>query len=159
MLYETPVIEEDKPCLAGAETALSEVPDGSPNIPTDGSGEEVEEADDDYNKDVWDEGGRSDCGYPDGVHDTIMSIGEKVYELLGEPSETIQKRMKGIGSFFQEAAYAVRDIKRGKLNIKEGDAAVVGVDSAEEPEQRQDDIMGNDAESKDERTEVDVTSP
>lgn len=70
-----------------------------------------------YNKDQWDEGGKSDCGYSDSVHETLMSIGETIYSVLGEPSEEMRKRMKGIGSYFMEMSYAVRDLQRGDWNV------------------------------------------
>ena len=70
-----------------------------------------------YNKDQWDEGGKSDCGYSDSVHETLMSIGETIYSVLGEPSEDIRKRMKGIGSYFMEMSYAVRDLQRGDWSV------------------------------------------
>ena len=72
---------------------------------------------DDYNKDVWDEGGKSDCGYSEGVHDTLMALGESVYYVLGEPSEEMKRCMKGIGSYFMEMSYAVRDIQRGEFTV------------------------------------------
>ncbi|KAL3780886.1 hypothetical protein HJC23_009932 [Cyclotella cryptica] len=78
-----------------------------------------------YDKDAWDEGGKSDCGYSDSVHETLMSIGETIYSVLGEPSEEMRKRMKGIGSYFMEMSYAVRDIQRGDWNV---------IDDASEPE-------------------------
>ncbi|KAL7468741.1 hypothetical protein ACHAXS_008973 [Conticribra weissflogii] len=100
-----------------------------------------EDLEEDYpSKDRWDEGGRSDCGYSDGVHETLMSIGEKVFKIVGEPSETLQKRMKGIGSFFQEASYAVRDIKRGNFHMKDGDVESPEEDLADEPDQCEEDV-------------------
>ena len=74
---------------------------------------------DEYNKDRWDEGGASDCGYSDSVHETLMSIGGFMHSIFGEPTEGLQRKMKGIGSFFQEAAYAARDLRRGELDKKE----------------------------------------
>ena len=86
---------------------------------------------DDYNKDVWDEGGKSDCGYSDGVHDTLMALGESVYHVLGEPSQEMKRCMKGIGSYFMEISYAVRDIHRGEFTV-------VGDDELEELEREVD---------------------
>ncbi|KAL7542419.1 hypothetical protein ACHAXR_012062 [Thalassiosira sp. AJA248-18] len=69
--------------------------------------------DENCNKDKWDEGGRSDCGYSESVHDTLMVIGEATYSLFGEPSDMLKIHMKGVGSCFQEASYAARDLTRG----------------------------------------------
>ena len=147
MLCETPEIKESKTMSVDAETALHN--SGNPNSmgPAIVAEDEVEEFDDDYNKDIWDEGGRSDCGYSDGVHDTLMSIGERVYSVLGEPSELLRKRMKGIGSFFQEASYAVRDLKRGNLAVIEKDGNL-----PYDFERSVDDLMPTDVEMTDERT-------
>ena len=73
----------------------------------------------------WDEGGKSHCGYSDQVHDTLMLIGESIHKVVGEPSETVHSAMKGIGSWFQEASYAARDVQRGKMNVGEEAAAAI----------------------------------
>lgn len=93
-----------------------------------------------YNKDVWDEGGRSDCGYSDQVHDIFMTIGETVYSMFGEPSEQLQKPMKGIGTFFQEASYAVRDFQRGRLALEPPLGGSVDGDVSEYLEQEYDSV-------------------
>lgn len=67
----------------------------------------------------WDEGGKSDCGYRDSFHDTLMSIGASIHKVVGEPSQKIKSAMKGVGNWFQEASYAARDFKRGEMNIAE----------------------------------------
>lgn len=66
----------------------------------------------------WDEGGVSDCGYSTGVHDTLMSVGQSVHNIIGSPSESVKTGMGSVGNWFQEASYAVRDIVRGD-NSKE----------------------------------------
>ena len=154
MLCETPEINKSKTMSVDAETALHNSGNRNSMGPAIVAEDEVEEFDDDYNKDIWDEGGRSDCGYSDGVHDTLMSIGEKVYSVLGEPSELLRKRMKGIGSFFQEASYAVRDLKRGNLSVKGEDLAVIEKDGnlPYDFERSVDDLMPTDVEMTDERT-------
>lgn len=68
-----------------------------------------------FEKDRWDEGGRSDCGYTDTIHDTLMSLGGWMHGIFGEPSDGMKGRMKGIGNYFQEASYALRDFRRGTL--------------------------------------------
>mmetsp|Transcript_3091 Transcript_3091/g.4654 ORF Transcript_3091/g.4654 Transcript_3091/m.4654 type:complete len:144 (-) Transcript_3091:109-540(-) len=76
--------------------------------------ESVEE-EESIEKDRWDEGGRSDCGYTDTVHDTLMTVGSWMHGLFGEPTEEMNMQMKGIGNYFQEASYAVRDFRRGTI--------------------------------------------
>lgn len=80
-----------------------------------------EQEEDDHEEEIkgWDEGGKSDCGYRDSFHDTLMSIGASIHKVVGEPTEKIRKAMQGVGHFFQEASYAVRDFKKGDLNISE----------------------------------------
>ena len=95
-------------------------------------GDVDEEDDDDEALDVdeaapkeWDEGGKSHCGYSDQVHDTLMLIGESIHKVVGEPNATVQSAMNGIGSWFQEASYAARDVQRGKMNVGEEAAAAI----------------------------------
>lgn len=81
--------------------------------------DEQEEDDNEEEFKGWDEGGKSDCGYRDSFHDTLMAIGASIHKVVGEPSEKVRKAMKGVGNWFQEASYAARDLKRGEMNIAE----------------------------------------
>lgn len=95
----------------------------------------------------WDEGGKSDCGYRDSFHDTLMSIGASIHKVVGEPTEKVMKAMKGVGNWFQEASYAARDFKRGEMNIGEelkGDEDEEEED--EEPEEGNDEKLETVAE-------------
>lgn len=93
----------------------------------------------------WDEGGKSHCGYSDSVHETLMSIGQSIHRVVGEPSEGVQGAMRGIGSWFQEASYAARDLKTGKMNMTEETAAAMkSVVSGDEEEKEEDGEGGND---------------
>mmetsp|Transcript_19249 Transcript_19249/g.40590 ORF Transcript_19249/g.40590 Transcript_19249/m.40590 type:complete len:123 (+) Transcript_19249:96-464(+) len=94
----------------------------------------------------WDEGGRSHCGYSDMVHDTLMSIGESMHSMFGEPSETLQMRMDEIGNYFQEISYAARDFKCGKLSMK--DVALNGGDDISVLSGDEDDVSANDEEAQ-----------
>ena len=60
-----------------------------------------EEEWDNFKKNQWDEGGQSDCGYSDSVHETLISIGKCMYGIFGEPSDTLHGKMKGIGSYIR----------------------------------------------------------
>ena len=99
--------------------------DDNKDINTYAQGEDAEyvpgeeEWDDDFKKIRWDEGGQSDCGYSETVHETLMSVGKCMYSLFGEPGDKLHGKMKGIGSYFQEASYAARDWKRGDLKKEE----------------------------------------
>uniref|UniRef100_A0A7S2MPR8 Uncharacterized protein n=1 Tax=Helicotheca tamesis TaxID=374047 RepID=A0A7S2MPR8_9STRA len=96
-----------------------------PPYETDGdsaSGDEVDE-DEEEEERGWDEGGPSHCGYSEMVHNTLMSVGKSVHNVVGDPSESMEKRMKGIGNWFQEASYAVRDCTRGDADLAD-DASV-----------------------------------
>jgi len=68
----------------------------------------------------WDEGGHSHCGYSEMVHHTLMSVGETVHKVIGEPTPRVEEELKAVGNWFQEASYAARDLFRGG---KEGDDA------------------------------------
>ena len=97
-----------------------------------GGGEDDEDDDDEALEEEaapkeWDEGGKSHCGYSDQVHDTLMLIGESIHKVVGDPNETVHSAMKGIGSWFQEASYAARDVQRGKMNV--GEEAVAAIKS------------------------------
>ena len=126
------------------------------NINTYGDMEEYvpgEEEWDEFKKMRWDEGGRSDCGYSDTVHDTLMCLGGYVHSIFGEPSDTVQASMKGIGSYFQEAAYAARDYKRGTLS--KGEIASVLRDNDFDDEQGLEDI--DDLDDKEDTNAVSNT--
>ncbi|EED93035.1 predicted protein [Thalassiosira pseudonana CCMP1335] len=119
---------------------------GQLSSPIDGaSDDEVEvQGDNGYNKDVWDEGGRSDCGYSDSVHDTLMTIGEKFYSVLGEPSEVMQTKMKGIGSYFMELSYAARDLRRGEFGKRGG----VGIENEDDDSSQESEVKESDVEAE-----------
>lgn len=97
-------------------------------------GKSYEESDDDE-KSVeaikpWDEGGPSDCGYSDVVHNTLMSVGEKVHRLIGQPrNSSLSNVQVSVGNWFQELSYATRDILRGE-NTEEMHQDAVGVVNA-----------------------------
>lgn len=67
----------------------------------------------------WDEGGPSQCGYSETVHDTLMSVGKSVHGVVGGPSEVVEDGMKAVGGWFQEASYAVRDYVRGNKELED----------------------------------------
>ncbi|KAL7536638.1 hypothetical protein ACHAXR_010643 [Thalassiosira sp. AJA248-18] len=95
-----------------------DIEEGAGIPPTINEEEEFHD-DENCNKDKWDEGGRSDCGYSESVHDTLMVIGEAMHSLFGEPSDMLKTSMKGVGSYFQEASYAARDLARGTSPLNE----------------------------------------
>ncbi|KAL9178792.1 hypothetical protein ACHAXT_003923 [Thalassiosira profunda] len=101
-------------------------------LPEDG------DADEQCAEEPWDEGGKSHCGYSDGVHDTLMAIGSFIHHIFGEPSEEMRVHMRGIGSYFQEASYAARDLGRNRDNISLKEIGNVGsymfMDEIEEEE-------------------------
>ncbi|KAL3773570.1 hypothetical protein ACHAWO_003057 [Cyclotella atomus] len=88
-----------------------------PQLATNSAEDDDDLLEDDVTR--WDEGGRSDCGYGDGVHDALMSVGSAIHKVVGEPSETVVEAMNQIGNWFQEASYAARDLKQGNMNVRE----------------------------------------
>ena len=98
---------------------------------SDDENERDEHDDEDFKG--WDEGGKSDCGYRDSFHDTLMAIGASMHKVVGEPSDKIRSAMKGVGNWFQEASYAARDFKRGEMNITEELKASDEEEDDEEP--------------------------
>lgn len=95
----------------------------------------------------WDEGGKSDCGYRDSFHDTLMAIGASIHKVVGEPSERIKKAMKGVGNWFQEASYAARDLKRGEMSVGEVVETVVS-GAKEEEDENEDQISQHEEEAE-----------
>mmetsp|Transcript_8307 Transcript_8307/g.20406 ORF Transcript_8307/g.20406 Transcript_8307/m.20406 type:complete len:190 (-) Transcript_8307:297-866(-) len=90
--------------------------------------EDEEHAEDEEHEEAvkeWDEGGKSHCGYGDQVHDTLMSIGESIHKVVGDPNDSVQGAMQSIGNWFQEASYAARDLKHGKMDMAEETAAAM----------------------------------
>ena len=127
-----------------------------PDEPRSPRGED-DEPDDDDHEDAgapkeWDEGGRSHCGYSDSVHDTLMAIGETIHRVVGDPGDGAEGVMKGVGNWFQEASYAVRDARRGELDVKgearEAMKSVVSRDDEDDDkdEERGEKEGGDDAE-------------
>ena len=80
--------------------------------------EEDEEQEEEVEVKEWDEGGKSHCGYGEGVHETLMSIGQSIHKVVGEPNDKVQNAMDTVGNWFQEASYAARDLRRGKMDVK-----------------------------------------
>ena len=64
----------------------------------------------------WDEGGKSHCGYSEFVHGTLMTVGGAVHKVVGDPSPKVERELKAVGNWFQEASYAARDLVRGNPN-------------------------------------------
>ena len=86
----------------------------------DGDDNEDDEDDEDVNEvKEWDEGGKSHCGYGDTVHDTLMTIGKSIHGVVGDPTDSVHDAMTSVGNWFQEASYAMRDLKQGKMNVGE----------------------------------------
>ena len=115
--------------------------DGEDHIMSDDEEHDPEEEDEEQEEEVevkeWDEGGKSHCGYGEGVHETLMSIGQSIHKVVGDPNEKVQSAMDTVGNWFQEASYAARDLRRGKMDVKGELKSVVTGD-------------GDDAENNDE---------
>jgi len=118
-------VPDDEAAATAAPTSENNMDADSPH---DDDHDDHEDDDEEENEEVikeWDEGGKSHCGYGDSVHETLMSIGESIHKVVGEPSEGIDKAMKGVGNWFQEASYAARDLQRGKMDVAEEAAGVM----------------------------------
>jgi len=103
---------------------------GLPPKPKDILSDDVDDDDDDEEEETeevkaWDEGGPSDCGYGETVHQTLMNVGAKVHGVVGDPGEKISSVQKSIGNWFQELSYATRDIVRGEKDLKQDAADAV----------------------------------
>jgi hypothetical protein len=99
--------DQQLPAIGENEEALTSALNNDPAAENEMDEEEIEEE-----TGEWDEGGPSQCGFSLSVHDTLMSAGESVHKVVGEPSEDVESVMKEVGKWFQEASYAVRDFAR-----------------------------------------------
>jgi hypothetical protein len=98
----------------------------------------------------WDEGGKSHCGYNDYIHDALMLIGERIHKVVGDPNEQVRSAVKGIGNWFQEASYAARDVRQGKMDVGEETAdAIKKIVSGEEVQVEGDKRDGGDTADDD----------
>ena len=77
-------------------------------------------------------GGKSHCGYSDVVHESLMTVGEQLHLLFGEPSEYVHDAMLDVGNYFQEVSYAARDLYRGRSSVLENTSENVDEGSAQE---------------------------
>lgn len=106
----------------------------------------------------WDEGGKSHCGYNEFVHETLMKIGETIHKVVGDPSAPVNSAMKGIGNWFQEASYAVRDVKEGKMDVADETVqAIKSMVSGEEDDKRDGD--GGDGTGADDQYDAPPFQP
>lgn len=116
---------EDEPALA-AETNTTNAIDGDHHHP-----EDHEEGGDDvdlyHQEEEWDEGGKSHCGYSDTIHATLMSVGQQVHKVVGEPSPRVEAELKAVGNWFQEASYAARDLFGGGSKHPDGTETSTGL--------------------------------
>mmetsp|Transcript_30613 Transcript_30613/g.34911 ORF Transcript_30613/g.34911 Transcript_30613/m.34911 type:complete len:146 (+) Transcript_30613:54-491(+) len=53
--------------------------------------------------------GKSDCGFSDTVHDTLMAAGKAIHNLVGEPHSIVESAMKETGDFVKDTAVALHD--------------------------------------------------
>jgi hypothetical protein len=56
----------------------------------------------------------STCGLTEGLHDTLIWWGEKVFNVCPEPGEATKQQMIDTARSYEEAAYIMRDICHGK---------------------------------------------
>ncbi|CAB9499037.1 expressed unknown protein [Seminavis robusta] len=101
-----------KPPASSASAANSNMMEDEKKLDVDDRDNDGEDADVDlYDEEAeWDEGGKSHCGYSEAVHSTLMSVGESVHKMVGEPTPRVEKELKAVGNWFQEASYAARDL-------------------------------------------------
>mmetsp|Transcript_25353 Transcript_25353/g.43278 ORF Transcript_25353/g.43278 Transcript_25353/m.43278 type:complete len:212 (-) Transcript_25353:350-985(-) len=144
-------------------TPKGEGGEGSGADPIDGCDAEDHELDEEEIENEvkeWDEGGKSHCGYGDSVHDTLMSIGQSIHKVVGEPSDGVQGAMQSVGNWFQEASYAVRDLKRGKMDVAEETAAAMKSVVSNDDEKEDVDEAGEDEDGAGgENKEGEMSSP
>jgi hypothetical protein len=82
-----------------------------------------------------------------------MKIGETIHKVVGEPNDRVYSAMKGIGNWFQEASYAVRDVRRGKMDVAEETVQAIKSMVTRDEDDRKDtedgEINGADGQSDD----------
>ena len=131
--------------------------DGEDHIMSDDEEHDPEEEDEEQEEEVevkeWDEGGKSHCGYGEGVHETLMSIGQSIHKVVGEPNEKVQSVMDTVGNWFQEASYAARDLRRGKMDVKGELKSVVTGDGEENNDEEGGGEGGEDGDDNGEKSD------
>jgi len=85
----------------------------------DDSDDDLSDAEEGHNEveHTWDEGGPSDCGYHQQVHESFMAAGAAVHSLVGDPSHPTRKWQTTVSNWFQEMSYAARDLLRGEEHL------------------------------------------
>ena len=58
---------------------------------------------------------QSKCGLSDGLHETLLWCGEKVFNACPEPNDRTKMNVLDTARLGEEAAYVIRDLSRGKL--------------------------------------------
>mmetsp|Transcript_19426 Transcript_19426/g.29196 ORF Transcript_19426/g.29196 Transcript_19426/m.29196 type:complete len:146 (+) Transcript_19426:63-500(+) len=103
---------------AEVQTPVSALPESSETI-----GAQSYPKDDDDRSTRSDESvafqGKSDCGFTDTIHDTLMAAGAAVHSLIGEPPSVVQGAMKETGDFVKDTAVALNDLKNADRSIIE----------------------------------------
>ena len=88
--------------------------------PDDDVVEDDENEDEEFHKVTeWDEGGASHCGYSEGIHETLMTVGGSVHGVVGDPPQAVERKMNTVANWFQEMSYAIRDFWRGQSSMSE----------------------------------------
>mmetsp|Transcript_43537 Transcript_43537/g.63891 ORF Transcript_43537/g.63891 Transcript_43537/m.63891 type:complete len:163 (+) Transcript_43537:111-599(+) len=64
---------------------------------------------------------RSDCGFSDTVHDSLMSIGKSMHGCIGEPSDSVERSMLNFGNVVQEVSISWQDFMNGKAKKENED--------------------------------------
>lgn len=95
----------------------------------------------------WDEGGPSQCGYHYAIHYTLMTVGKSVHGVVGDPSHGMERGMKTVGNWFQEASYAIRDFCRGNKQELGDDASEALSTMKDDAMAVVNDIMGTNSSS------------
>jgi hypothetical protein len=61
--------------------------------------------------------GKSDCGFADAIHETLMAAGQAVHRLVGDPHPVVAGAMKETGDFVKDTAIAVRDLGNADRSV------------------------------------------
>lgn len=108
--------------------------DTNPSSSNNVNHESMEEDERSVESDTF-QGAKSDCGFADSIHETLMAAGQAVHSVFGEPHVLVEGAMKETGDFVKDTAVALHDFSNADGSIlKEETSELVRMMTSKEDE-------------------------